>query len=799
MFDKNRFKNAPKDCSAVPFWFWNDAMDGKEIVFELKEMANQGIFEAIIHARKGLAVPYLSEEWFEKVGIALRIAKSLGMRLWIYDENNWPSGYADGRVIEKDPDFAAKCLSVEKIYPVLGKPVIVEEKPGSQIVAVSAVYQDKEFVDITSYGRNGKPAWHSTTLCWEVFVFRMENCLHCPAYSDAPYVDLLNGDATDAFIACTHAEYKRRFPEHWGNVIKGFFTDEPGFYQNYFEQAKNLNSIAWTGSFPKRFKEAYGYDILPYLPTLFQDMPASKRIRADYYSALSRFYRESYFDKIASFLHSDGLLSIGHLHREEKLAWLTQTEGDFFSAIDGLDYSGIDCIDKSYPRVTERLCGSASDLLNKPRAMCEIFGGFGWSLTPKEMKRFIDLQFVQGVNLIVPHALFSSIEGFRELESPPSLFYQNAYWPHFNILSDYMSRLSYALTQGKHRPSVAVYYPSLYAQKHFTPLDHRDVLDIDDCLVRLVGHLNKNGVDFTLVPEGFLSKAHIEGNHLKFCDFSFSALILPCDPDETILPIVKEFSSKGFVVSLNKTKGNDFASSSYFYYEEGDAVSELCSKVNRRVKGDSVIAYSRTLGDCELLFLVNVSSTEASASLFIQQGERVESLEAETGEIKPLFKEAESREETLHFLPNEAKLLCLSKDTHEPFLESKEMETERVPLHLKEALFNGKPYPYASAHQNGIHNFYGEICLSYSLYIKDKPKRVLVSFDDVRDFATVYVNNEESSTRLYPPFAFDVTPQMKAGENLITLKIANVKANEIEGADFDAGLLGNAEALIYND
>lgn len=783
----------------VPFWFWNGAMEEKEISFELREMAGKGIREAIIHARKGLTIPYLSEEWFARIGIALKEAEALGMRLWIYDENNWPSGYADGRVIAKNPGFAAKCLSVEKIYPVLGKPVLVKEKPGSRIVAVSAVYQDKEFLDITECGRGGKPAWRSKSLCWEVFVFRMEDCLHCPAYSDEPYVDLLNGEATEAFIACTHAEYKRRFPQYWGTLIKGFFTDEPGFYQNYLEQAKNLNSIAWTESFPKRFKEACGYDLRPYLPTLFQDMPASKKIRADYYSALSRFYEESYFGKIASFLHQDGLLSIGHLHREEKLSWLIQTEGDYFSAIDGLDYAGIDCIEKSYPRVSERLCGSAADLLRKPRAMCELFGGFGWSLTPREMKRFLDLQFAQGINLIVPHALFSSLEGFRMRESPPSLFYQNAYWPHFDILSGYASRLAGALSQGKHRPNVALYYPCLYCQKRFAPLDHREVAEIDDCLLRLVRELNGKGVDFILLPESFLSKAQVKNGRLKLDDFSFDALFLPCDPDETVLPVVKEFSSDGFVFSLGKSKDKPFASASYFYYEEESAVSELCSKLSGRIKGKGVISYSRILEDGLLLFLVSLSSAVSSVSLVLQKGEWAESLSAETGEATPLFQKGEEREEKLVFLPNEAKLLRLSRGVQKPFPKSKETKPERVPLPLEKALFNQKPYPYASAHQNAIHNFSGEISLTYALFLESKPKRVLISFADVRDFATLYVNGKESSTRLYPPFVFDATAQIEAGENALTLKIANVKANEFEGEDFDAGLLGDAEALLCND
>ena len=173
MLDKKLFKNPPKEYAPVPFWFWNSAMKDEEIVFELEEMVKEHIYEVILHARKGLPIAYLSEEWFHRVEVTLKTAKRLGMRVWIYDEDNWPSGYASGKVLERDSSFAAKCLTVEKIYPVLGKPVIVPEKKGAELVATIAVYQDKKFIDITDYGRNGKEPWHSETLCWEVFVFRM--------------------------------------------------------------------------------------------------------------------------------------------------------------------------------------------------------------------------------------------------------------------------------------------------------------------------------------------------------------------------------------------------------------------------------------------------------------------------------------------------------------------------------------------------------------------------------------------------------------------------------------------------
>ena len=52
----------------------------------------------------GFPADYLSEEMFEAIGWAVDEAKKHGMRFWIYDEYNWPSGAAGGYLIRDNPD-----------------------------------------------------------------------------------------------------------------------------------------------------------------------------------------------------------------------------------------------------------------------------------------------------------------------------------------------------------------------------------------------------------------------------------------------------------------------------------------------------------------------------------------------------------------------------------------------------------------------------------------------------------------------------------------------------------------------
>ena len=293
-YDREQFKNPSEEYSIAPFWFLNSDLNDDELVRQLTEMKEKGVDRVILHSRKGVEVGYLSEEWFRKIGVILDACEKLGMTALIYDEDNWPSGYAGGRITEENPDFAAICLSVDKIYPVLGEYITVENKPDSEIECVIAVHNDDYFLDITDYEHKTNKPWRSETLQWEVFVFRKEKCGHRPAYSPYPYVDLLNPEVARSFVRHTHEKYKKHFPDQWGKVIKGFFTDEPGFYQNYLEQCKNLNTVIWTNDFAERFIKKYGYDIRPHLCCLWQNMGAiSVKTRCDYIMPSRNFIKRA--------------------------------------------------------------------------------------------------------------------------------------------------------------------------------------------------------------------------------------------------------------------------------------------------------------------------------------------------------------------------------------------------------------------------------------------------------------------------------------------------------------------------
>lgn len=136
------FQNPPASHRAAPLWVWNDLMSENQIETQLKELKSHGFGGAFVHPRPGMITDYLSEEWFDRWGFALRTAKALGMKLYIYDENSYPSGFAGGYVSAMLPDCLAEGMTY-RVCDLRNDPL-----PGEPPVAAFACAQKGETLEI---------------------------------------------------------------------------------------------------------------------------------------------------------------------------------------------------------------------------------------------------------------------------------------------------------------------------------------------------------------------------------------------------------------------------------------------------------------------------------------------------------------------------------------------------------------------------------------------------------------------------------------------------------------------------
>lgn len=542
MDDQNR-----ESLGMVPFWFWNGDMDNNEIIRQIRECHEKGIRGLFIHPRVGLTVPYLSEEWFEKVKLAVAEARDNQMKIWIYDEYPYPSGIAGGEVILGHPEYEAKrlehfCRDVEgnreirmdlpwgeiisaTAYPLQNgdvcwnRPIDLRKYIG--IVRSEKIYQ---ISGLTAYNRKRFFEGNSVKCLrctlkegrYRLYIFVQTVMNHMKFYGH--FVDPLIPEAVDFFIRTTHEQYKKHVGNEFGRTILGFFSDEVGL-------PPQNEDFPWSPCLPGLFEKKFGYSLIPWLPALLEPMgDGTDRFRYDYRNLMTDQFVQSYDRRIQDWCHRNHLLYAAEkpVLRSSQLQYLD---------IPGCDtghqkvYSIPDIMKARY-RANPKLISSAAHFYRKNSALCECFHSIGWSMNLQDMKWIMDLLVACGINMLVPHAFFYTTDGLAKHDAPPSSFFQQPYWADMGRLSAYVRNLCGVMSDGKRRVPILLLDP---VTSQWTAVAEKETLGkkLADDFLKLQTGLLKNHWDYYIVDSDILEQFEVQDGCLCRDGESFDALILP--------------------------------------------------------------------------------------------------------------------------------------------------------------------------------------------------------------------------------------------------------------------------------
>jgi hypothetical protein len=185
MLSREIFADPPAQYRPVPFWFWNSKLRKPEIERQIRDFHNKGVGGFFIHARFGLETPYLSDEWLDAVEHAVKVAAQLGMEVWLYDENAFPSGVGDLNV-SRVPEFRPKYIDLEEDASGV---------PAEEIILRTTV--------------DGKTAY---------FVKRTIDDPNDVIFG----VDYLSKEAMARFFELTLEPYEKALGQHFGKTSKGY-------------------------------------------------------------------------------------------------------------------------------------------------------------------------------------------------------------------------------------------------------------------------------------------------------------------------------------------------------------------------------------------------------------------------------------------------------------------------------------------------------------------------------------------------------------------------------------------------
>ncbi|MGN0244083.1 MAG: hypothetical protein ACI4CT_08495 [Lachnospiraceae bacterium] len=345
----------------LSLWAINDELKIETLKKQMLEMKGTGLTGVIFHPRFYPGKPaYMSEEYLKIVSELILYAKEIEMDFWIYDENGWPSGNADGQVMKRNPDL-------RKQY--------VELRPKQEKVG-----ENEEILE--SYGD-----YHLVLVS---------------EHKTSP----LDIEATKMFIDCTHEAYLNGLDQEAFDYFTGFFCDEVCLPHN---AENNPNpTVPFIG-------------IRNHLAEMFFDIGDYKKIRMDYWEQASDMLACNFYRPINEWCMKHGKLFTAHLKGEENPAFSVPFNGSPFRILREVQIPCIDALERNVPNnYFPRIVSSLSQQFGSGVSMCETLGGSGWGIEPAQFVRYLNQLTRCGINTFAFHIQQLRLDEDSKKDWPPS-------------------------------------------------------------------------------------------------------------------------------------------------------------------------------------------------------------------------------------------------------------------------------------------------------------------------------------------------------------------------------------------
>ncbi len=464
------FQSPPLSARPMVLWPWlNGHVDRRQITRELQEMRAKGLRGPIIWdvgsiADPGKTIlvgpPFLGDESIDSIHHAIDEASRLGLEVGVFASSSWNAG---GAWIE--PEHASKQLlwaertvsgpaSFSDVLPVpdgleapfvdvalLAVPDAEPEAPPVEPVNLAGEVDE-----------SGRLSWEIPPGDWTIFRFVCSGTgqtLECPSpASDGLVVDHMSAAATD-----------RHFDVMLDRLFRGG-KELKALKLMMLDSFEVWERPDWTPGLESEFRQAFGYDPLPYLPIFAghrtHPTELGDRFLHDYRVLVSRLMITNHFARTATILDRHGLsllAEVGHggYARVDPLEALGASHipmGEFWNG-------------KQF-WVTKEAASAAHIYSRRDVAAEALTGWRHWSDGPAEYKRLFDIAFCAGLNRPIFHTFAhnppaAGTPGFA-YHAGEHFNVNSTWWEQAGPLVEYLSRCSHLLRQGQFVADVCFYY-----------------------------------------------------------------------------------------------------------------------------------------------------------------------------------------------------------------------------------------------------------------------------------------------------------------------------------------------------
>jgi len=800
---------------------------------------------------------YVGPGWWKDMDVILDEARKRCMKVWILDDSHFPTGYVNGALESADSELCRQSL----VYQIINSPEAGEilelsmdnyknatpwqqnmietyllnsqqmrQYEDEQLISVVALKVngscEEDIIDLSTHISDGTLRFKVPEGEWKVYICHLTR-------NRGPhrnYINMMNAESCKILLDNVYESHYQHYADDFGMTIAGFFSDEPelgnGHLYEYGKRIYEMEDQAWSSEIQVVLEEKWKNNFVKFLPLLWEQSFADDikaLVRYDYMNAITKAVEEDFSIQIGSWCRDHGVEYIGHLIEDNNQHTRTGSSmGHFFRGLAGQDMAGIDDIGgqvfpqgegdgptgpmgeerdgEFYHYALGKLGASLAsiDPLKKGRAMCEIFGNYGWEEGVKLEKYLVDHFLVRGINHYVPHA-FSAKE-YPDPDCPPH-FYANGNDPlyrHFRNLMKYVNRVCELTNDGYHVAPVAILYHAeaewtgeyMYIQKPAKKLADRQI-------------------DYDFIPVDVFTEAKKYktelGKCLKVNQQEYKALIIPEAQYITsaLAKAIKELMNKECMVAFINRFPVGICDGSNASLEDINnckviLLDELTAELDKLLipeimltPANDRIRYMHYRQESDIYLFVNEGKEAYHGVINVPQTGACYVYNAWDNNLEKITLAESASGTSLSVVLEPTKSLIIIFDDTDIKLQDPVMtEGSELPWNngWKRSICRSINYP-AFEQEKDISlpdnlgkeepDFSGFVCYKKEYECLEVPERLILEITDAKEGVELWVNGVNAGIQIVAPFRYDVTDLIKSGTNQIRIEVATTLEREM--------------------
>lgn len=693
--------------------------------------------------------------------------------------------------------------------------------PDASVDEVTAIQDVIDLTDLVD--ETGHLTWNVPEGEWKIF--RMGYSLigkeNHPAPPEATglEVDKMDPEAWDAYFR----HYFDMYREAAGGLLGEYGV------QYVLTDSYEAGSATWTPALAEEFARRRGYGLLPWMPVLtghiIGSAKESEQFLRDWRKTLGELLAENY----------DRLTVLAQQEYGMKGRYSESHENGRLYLADGMDVKRTATVPMGAFWAPGTITAGPTEAmsiadLRESASVAHIYGqnlvaaesmtaigsdAQAWSYAPDNLKGTIDTEFANGLNRVVVHTsvhqpVDHKLPGLSMMVFGQWFNRHDTWAEQARVWTDYISRSSYLLQQGRFVADIVYYYGE------------------DNTITGLFGHrlpTIPSGYEFDFInTDALLRLLSVEDGCLKTSSgMQYRMLVLDENARRMSLPVLRKIAALADAGTIICGQQPEIPAGRMDDTEEWyklvartwaternnvstGTIEQVLEMLNMRP--DFTSDYSsqiryvhRTLPDKEIYWVNKPDSASVTIdALFRVTGKRPQVWHPENGTVEDvsyIIEDGYTRV-SLPLLPDDAVFVVFEEDTQQTVAQVAEFHDTpivhiRGPWSVKFQSERGAPdvaqfdslISYTDYPDTGIRYFSGTATYCNTITLEASHLqgggRLFIDLGKVKNLAEVIVNGRSLGILWKIPFRMDVTDVLTVGENKLEIRVTNLWVNRLIG------------------